>query len=186
MQNNINGNRQSETRNAGTMPYVYSPPNWLVQKGSETRPRTANGNILSTSTASFAYDGYNRLVTSQTAAETTTYTYNALGQRIKKINQNGLATSFHYVPDGELLYEQDQAGNTKAYVWLDGRPLARIDNKTPTPTPQHQHPNTNTPTPTPQHQHQQRGQVLQHQHQQRGQVLQNHILRLNMISCRAP
>ncbi|MBS0329112.1 MAG: RHS repeat protein, partial [Proteobacteria bacterium] len=124
----LNGNRQSETRNAGTMPYAYSPPNWLYQKGSETRPRTVNGNTLSTGTASFTYDGFNRLATSQTAAETTTYTYNALGQRIKKINQNGLATSFHYGPDGELLYEHDQAGNTKAYVWLDGRPLARIDN----------------------------------------------------------
>ncbi len=123
-----NGNRQSETRNAGTMPYVYSPPNWLYQKGSETRPRTANGNTQSTGTISFAYDGYNRLISSQTAAETTTYTYNALGQRIRKINQNGLATSFHYGPDGELLYEQDQAGNSKAYVWLNGRPLARIDN----------------------------------------------------------
>ena len=124
----LNGNRQSETRNAGTMPYVYSPPNWLYQKGAETRPRTANGNTQSTSTASFTYDGYNRLISSQTAAETTTYTYNALGQRIRKINQNGLATGFHYGPDGELLYEQDQAGNTKAYVWLNGRPLARIDN----------------------------------------------------------
>lgn len=123
-----NGNRQSETRNTGTMPYVYSPPNWLYQKGSETRPRTVNGNTASTGTATFTYDGFNRLATSQTAAETTTYTYNALGQRIKKINQNGLATAFHYGPDGELLYEQDQAGNTKVYVWLDGRPLARIDN----------------------------------------------------------
>lgn len=123
-----NGNRTVETRNASNLSYVYSPPNWLYQKGSETRPRTANGNTLRTSTATFTYDGYNRLATSQTAAETTTYTYNALGQRIKKINQNGLATSFHYGPDGELLYEQDQAGNTKVYVWLDGRPLARIDN----------------------------------------------------------
>lgn len=123
-----NGNRQSETRNSATMPYVYSPPNWLYQKGAETRPRTANGNTLSTSTASFAYDGFNRLASSQTAAETTTYTYNALGERIRKQNQNGLSTSFHYGPDGELLYEQDQAGNTKVYVWLDGRPLARIDN----------------------------------------------------------
>ena len=78
--------------------------------------------------ATFTYDGYNRLATSTTAAETTTYTYNALGERIKKINQNGLATVFHYGNNGELLYERDQAGNTKAYVWLDGRPLARIDN----------------------------------------------------------
>lgn len=125
----LNGNRQSETRNAGTMPYVYTPPNWLYQKGSDTRARTANGNTASISgLASFTYDGYNRLATSTTAAETTTYTYNALGERMKKINQNGLSTVFHYGPNGELLWEKDQAGNTKVYVWLDGRPLARIDN----------------------------------------------------------
>jgi len=118
-----------ETRNAGTMPYVYSPPNWLRQKGSDTRNKTANGNTASISgLASFTYDGFNRLATSVTAADTTTYTYNALGERMKKINQNGLSTVFHYGPNGELLWEKDQAGNTKAYVWLDGRPLARIDN----------------------------------------------------------
>ena len=68
---------------------------------------------------------YKRL---KTAAETTTYVYNALGERMKKSNQNGLATVFHYGPNGELLWEKDQAGNTRAYVWLNGRPLARIDN----------------------------------------------------------
>jgi RHS repeat-associated protein len=130
-----NGNRQSETRNAGTMVYVYSPPNWLWQKGSESRTRTANGNTASISVdaapiATFTYDGYNRLATSTTAAEVTTYTYNALGERIKKRNQNGLQTVFHYGPNGELLFEKDQAGNTKEYVWLNGRPLARIDNST--------------------------------------------------------
>lgn len=124
-----NGNRQSETRNAGIVPYVYSPPNWLYQKGSDTRSKTASGNTASsTALGSFSYDGYNRLATSQTAAETTTYTYNALGERYQKINQNGLSTVFHYGPDGELLYEQDANGNTRVYVWLDGRPLARIDN----------------------------------------------------------
>ncbi|WP_157265855.1 RHS repeat-associated core domain-containing protein [Thiobacillus thioparus] len=125
-----NGNRTVETRNASNLSYVYNPPgsNWLYQRGSDTRIKSPNGNTLSSAAGSFAYDGFNRLVTSQTAAETTTYTYNALGERIKKINQNGLSTVFHYGPDGELLYEQDQAGNTKAYVWLDGRPLARIDN----------------------------------------------------------
>jgi RHS repeat-associated protein len=126
-----NGNRQTETRNAGTMPYVYSPPgsNWLYQKGSDTRGRTTAGNTASISgLATFTYDGYNRLASSTTAAEITTYTYNALGERIRKINQNGLATGFHYGPDGELLFEVDANGNTKAYVWLEGRPLARIDN----------------------------------------------------------
>jgi RHS repeat-associated protein len=128
-----NGNRQSETRNAGTMPYVYSPPgsNWLYQRGSDSRSKTAIGNTASISgVATFTYDGFNRLATSQTAAETTTYTYNALGQRIKKRNQNGLQTVFHYGQNGELLYERDASGNSKEYVWLEGRPLARIDNGT--------------------------------------------------------
>ncbi|MDP3126719.1 MAG: RHS repeat-associated core domain-containing protein, partial [Thiobacillus sp.] len=127
----LNGNRQSETRNAGTMAYVYSPPNWLWQKGSESRYKTANGNTATINgVPTYTYDGYNRLATSNTAAETTTYLYNALGERMRKRNQNGLQTVFHYGPNGELLYERDQAGNTKEYVWLDGRPLARIDNGT--------------------------------------------------------
>jgi RHS repeat-associated protein len=125
-----NGNRTTETRNASNLPYVYNPTgsNWLYQKGSDTRYKTANGNTASSAVATFTYDGFNRLASAQTAAETTTYTYNALGERIKKINQNGLTTSFHYGPNGELLYERDANGNTKAYVWLEGRPLARIDN----------------------------------------------------------
>ena len=123
-----NGNRQSETRNAGTQSYVYSPANWLYQKGGETRTRTPNGNTALMSAASFAYDGFNRLTPSQTAAETTTYRYNALGERYMKLNQHGLSTVFQYGRGGELLYERDTDGNTKEYVWLDGRPLARIDN----------------------------------------------------------
>lgn len=125
-----NGNRLVETRNASTLPYVYDPSgsNWLYQRGSDTRTKTASGNTASMSGAAFTYDGYNRLATSTTAAEVTTYTYNALGERIRKANQNGLSTVFHYGPNGELLYEQDANGNTKAYVWLGGRPLARIDN----------------------------------------------------------
>ena len=127
-----NGNRQTETRNAGTLPYVYSPTgsNGLFQTGSTSRYKTANGNTANIGTTTFTYDGFNRLATAQTAAETTTYTYNALGERIRKVNQNGLATVFHYGPDGKLLFERDQAGNTKEYVWLGQRPLARIDNQT--------------------------------------------------------
>ncbi len=126
-----NGNRLVETRNASNLPYVYNPAgsNWLYQKGSETRSKTASGNTASIDgLASFTYDGFNRLATAQTAAETTTYLYNAFGERMKKSNQFGLSTVFHYGPNGELLWEKDANGNTKAYVWLDGRPLARIDN----------------------------------------------------------
>src|SRR4030066_490039 len=97
----LNGNRQSETRNAATMPYVYNPSgsNWLYQKGSDTRYKTANGNTASISgVATFTYDGFNRLATSTNAAEVTTYTYNALGERRKKRNQNGFDTVFPHRP----------------------------------------------------------------------------------------
>jgi len=126
-----NGNRIVETRNASDLPYVYNPAgsNWLYQKGSEIRSKTASGNTASIGgLASFTYDGFNRLATSATAAETTTYLYNAFGERMKKSNQYGLSTVFHYGANGELLWEKDANGNTKAYVWLEGRPLARIDN----------------------------------------------------------
>ena len=107
--------------------YDPSGSNWLYQRGSDYRIKSPNGNTaFGTSTGFLGYDGYNRLI--QTSMENTQCNYNALGQRIKKINQDGLSTVFHYGPNGELLYEQDASGNTKAYVWLNGRPLARIDN----------------------------------------------------------
>lgn len=125
-----NGNRQSETRNASTQNYVYNPAgsNWLYQVGSDTRPKTANGNLASSPLfGTLSYDGYNRLA--GTSVEITTYTYNALGQRIKKANQFDLTTSFMYDEQGRLLYEKT-GSNTKEYVWLGDRPLARIDNGT--------------------------------------------------------
>ena len=127
-----NGNRLTETRNASTTPYTYNPlgSNWLSRQGTDTRSKTASGNTVSISgVASFTYDGFNRLASSTSGKDTTTYTYNALGARIKK-EQKRLSTVFHYGQDGELLYEKDQAGNTKEYVWINGRPLARIDNGT--------------------------------------------------------
>ena len=46
------------------------------------------------------------LLPAPTAAETTTYSYNALGERIKKRNQNDLQAVFLYGNNGELLYEE--------------------------------------------------------------------------------
>jgi len=124
-----NGNRQSETRNGSSLPDVYSPPgsNWLYQRGSDYRIKNQNGNTaFGTPTGFNAYDGYNRLIQSSNGGAQ--YVYNALGQRIEKTNASGAKIGFQYGANGELLYEQDAAGNTKAYVWLNGRPIARIDN----------------------------------------------------------
>ena len=125
-----NGNRQSETRNASHLDYVYNPAggNWLFQIGSDIRPKTANGNVASGSAiGTLSYDGYNRLV--GTTNLQTVYTYNALGQRFKKTNQNGLTTTFQYGEQGQLLQEKT-GSNTKEYIWMGDRLLARVDNGT--------------------------------------------------------
>ncbi len=124
----LNGNRTSETRNGATQSYVYSPTdsNWLYQAGSEYHLRDPAGNTaFATATGFLGYDGYGRLIKSSN--QNTSYQYNALGERSKKKSANGAATVFHYGAQGELLYERDAAGHSKVYVWLDGRPLARID-----------------------------------------------------------
>ncbi|HRH82386.1 MAG TPA: RHS repeat-associated core domain-containing protein [Thiobacillaceae bacterium] len=124
-----NGNRTGETRNGATLNYLYSPSdsNWLAQAGGETRTRTPGGNTaFGTSIGTLSYDGYGRLAQSGN----TRYEYNALGERVKKLRADGSYTLFHYGSDGELLFERDSSGASRVYVWLDGRPLARIDNDT--------------------------------------------------------
>lgn len=121
-----NGNRQSETRNGVTTAYYYYPDsNQLFHAGNDWRLMDAAGNTrLGTAFGWLVYDGYGRMVSALSGAAS--YDYNAFHQRTRK-TVNGLTTSFHYGPQGELLYESDGT-NTKAYVYLNGVPLARIDN----------------------------------------------------------
>ena len=124
----MNGNRLSETRSSTVTPYTYQPAgsNWLYQYNTnQYRIKDNAGNTAFATQAGFlTYDGYQRLKSSTMGF---TYAYNALGQRTGK-TVNGVTTGFAYGPDGQLLYEQDSAGNSKAYAYLNGKPLARIDN----------------------------------------------------------
>ena len=123
-----NGNRTAETRNGVDTLYQYLyGDNRLTQVGSEYRFLDSAGNTTYISSLGFlAYDGYGRMTSALSGAAS--YNYNAFNQRIKK-TAGGVATSFHYGPQGELLYETDGT-NTQAYVYLDGVPLARIDDNT--------------------------------------------------------
>ena len=126
----LNGNRTSATQNGTTIPYTYSPAgsNWLYQAGGEYRLKGPNGNTVYGTTPGFlGYDGYERL--NQSSNQSTTYGYDGLGERLQK-TVNGAVTRFGYDPQGRLIYEQDPAGNTHVYVWMDGKLLARIDNGT--------------------------------------------------------
>ena len=125
-----NGNRQSATQNGTTIPYTYSPKgsNWLYQAGGEYRLKNTDGNTAFGTTPGFlGYDGYERL--NQSSNQGTTYAYDGLGERLEK-TVNGNVTTFGYDPQGRLIFEEDPAGNTHAYVWMDGKLLARIDNGT--------------------------------------------------------
>ena len=120
-----NGNRLSETRASTTTNYGYqSSTNKLAYQGFEARLTNPAGETIYTTTlGTLTYDGYGRL----TQIGTTTYTYDAFNRRQRKTNSsNATTTLFHYLPTGELLIES-QAGATQQHVYLDSRPLARID-----------------------------------------------------------
>lgn len=117
-----NGNRETETRNGVVSEYSYignrlsntSSLYWLYD--------TAGNAYWSNYAYVMAYDGYGRMASALSG--TATYEYNPLNQRTKK-TAGGITTRFHYGPQGELLYET--WGGNKAYVYLNGLPLARVD-----------------------------------------------------------
>ncbi|MHB8717207.1 MAG: RHS repeat-associated core domain-containing protein, partial [Sulfuricaulis sp.] len=121
----LNGNRQSVTHNGTMTNYVYSPTSsdWLSQAGSDSRVLNPDGSTASTtSLGSLNYDGYGDL----TGVAGATYAYDPFGRRNWK-NVGSTWTAFAYGPSGELLYEAGVT-NTTSYVYLNGAPLARIDN----------------------------------------------------------
>ncbi len=127
---NSNGNRTAETRNGVTTNYVYNPAgsNWLYKPAAgDYRIKSADGAPVSTTVlGALTRDGYGRLTA--VAKPGAAYGYNALDQRTQK-TMGGVTTVFHYGPEGELLYEQDNTG-AKDYVYLNHVPVARVDNGT--------------------------------------------------------
>ena len=73
------------------------------------------------------YNLLGQLATITKAGVTTTYTYNAFGQRVRKVSSTGPASTVVFVYDqgGHLLGEYDQNGAAiREYVWLRDTPIA--------------------------------------------------------------
>lgn len=86
----------------------------------------AAGDLLSDGTRTFTYDDGGRLASATDGGTTTTYRYNALGERIEKSSSNG-TTYFVYDEAGHLLGEYDAGGNLiEELVWLNDTPVASL------------------------------------------------------------
>ena len=92
---------------------------------AQTLVHDANGSLTSNGQMTDAYDTRGRLKRVTTAAGTTTYRINALGQRVRKTSAQSSDTFYHYDLAGHLLAESDAAGQIKReYLWLEDTPLA--------------------------------------------------------------
>jgi RHS repeat-associated protein len=133
---------------ANTATYTYPGTSHRLQNitGNVTKGYTydATGNTLAetlngAANFTFTFDHKNRMRTVQigaTAADTVTYSINALGQRVRKLGAGAQATAaaalsktarFVYDEQGRLLGEYDNAGKLiQETVWLNDLPVATI------------------------------------------------------------
>ncbi|MBZ5530319.1 MAG: hypothetical protein LAO20_02705 [Acidobacteriia bacterium] len=93
----------------------------------------ASGNMTSDGTdgVTAVYDAENRIATATKSGVTTTYTYDADGNRVKKI-AGSTGTLYWYMTPG-IVAESDQTGTLKSeYVFFGGQRVARRDLVAPT------------------------------------------------------
>lgn len=125
-----NGNRTSHTWGGQTDGYtVDAASNRLAAvTGSRGRSFTldANGNVATSGTASFGYDGFNRLTSVVKDGVATYYWVNALGQRTYKTQGSPKAAAYVHGPQGLLAaeYRWDGSGWSHYLRLPNGEPIA--------------------------------------------------------------
>ena len=130
-----NGNRTSDTQGAESNVYgIGAGSNRLDAVNGQTVSRDVAGNTLADSspltggTRTFEYSKANRLFKVYEAGGlVATYTYNALGQRTRKVTPTG-TTVYHYDLQGQLIAETQADGRPiRDVVWQGIEPVAQID-----------------------------------------------------------
>jgi RHS repeat-associated protein len=125
------GNRTYETTNTGNTTYAYNANKLASVSGEKTFSFNydSNGNTTGENTKQYIYSQNQRLTqVTDTGTVLGEYVYNAKGQRVKK-TVNGQTTVFHYDQNGLMISESLSTGNiTAEYVYLNGQPLAKIEN----------------------------------------------------------
>ena len=116
------GNRKSQIKSGSTETYNYSgSSNQLVSVGGSSISYNANGQTQSKLGSSFIYNDENRLSQHTKSGQSTTYSYNAFGQRANKTNSTS-TTRFFYDEAGKLIAEYSVDDNKwKEYIYLHGQ-----------------------------------------------------------------
>jgi RHS repeat-associated protein len=97
----------------------------ITGSAPETFTYDAKGNIATGAGITYTYDAFNRLATVVKGGVTTTYSVNALGQRVyKKVGSTN--TWFSYAPDNQLIGEFTAPQNWTRYLYFAGEPVARV------------------------------------------------------------
>lgn len=139
------GNRISRTDNGVTTSYAYPSTSHKLQSAVNptlARNFTSNGvgNIDGWHTpdgvyGTMTYDAYLRPNQHTRNGFTTTYTFNALDQRVKKYYGGGNTIRYVYAGQNTLLAERFKHGATGVstwsnYLWLGGQPVGLVRNNT--------------------------------------------------------
>ena len=124
------GNRTTET---GTVPGTYgnSPASNRLNSITGTPARTytfdQDADELTYASTTLTYNDRDRLATATVSGTITTYTYNALGQRIEKTGGPAGTILFVYDEAGHLLGEYTSGGALiEETVWMGDTPVATI------------------------------------------------------------
>jgi RHS repeat-associated protein len=128
-----NGNRTQITADGVTRNHIIDPASNRLNSISNPA-RTfgyddAGNTTADTAGYSATYDASGRLAALTKAGVTTTYSHNALGQRVRKFSSTGADSTviFVYGQNGLLLGEYGVNGAPlREYVWLNGTPVAMI------------------------------------------------------------
>jgi len=125
-------NRLTRVEGSTVTTTVPSSSNKISDVGSDSYTYDSSGNITDDDTREYFWDDAGRLeevkISSSTVGE---YTYNAFNQRTIKL-ASSVTTHYVYGAGGLLYGEYDSSGDMiREYVYLNGEPLAQIDDGSP-------------------------------------------------------
>jgi RHS repeat-associated protein len=119
-----NSNRKTYGSTSYTIP---STSDRMSAAGGSAISYTSTGNITAIgSTNTMTYNKANQLLTSVASSTTSTYTYDAFGQRLKAVVGLNLPNIFEYENLSGAMLTETNTGTETDYAWLDGMPISAI------------------------------------------------------------